>query len=43
MKAARSGDDMLVAMAYKNATLPEGERIEVESEVDHIKGHVTLN
>ena len=36
MKAARSGDDMLVAMAYKNATLPEGERIEVESEVDHI-------
>ena len=37
MKAARSGDDMLVAMAYKNATLPEGERIEVESEVDHIK------
>ena len=34
-QAAQSGDDTLVAMAYKNASMPEADRVVAQPKVDH--------
>ena len=36
-QAANSGDDTLVAMAYKNATMPEADRVVAQPKVDHLE------
>jgi len=36
-QAANSGDDTLVAMAYKNATMPEADRVVAQPKVEQLK------